>query len=109
MPYTPPTHVVLVELVEFGRALRAARLRVHMSQMTLEERSGVDQTLISRLERGKAAHCALDRLLALHSALGQDLPMGVCRHDHGCQFRAVGQPAPSSTRHTWMHALRSRD
>jgi transcriptional regulator with XRE-family HTH domain len=74
------------KLIEFGELLRSARQRVGLTQMALEERSGVDQTLISRLERGKAAGCSLHRLLALSDALGRDLPFGVCPHDHRCQF-----------------------
>jgi hypothetical protein len=45
----------------------------------------------------------------LHAALGKDLPVGVCPHDHDCQFRAAGQSSPRSTRFNWRDAFRSRD
>jgi transcriptional regulator with XRE-family HTH domain len=109
VPYTEPTHAVLADLKQFGQALRAARRRVRLTQMELEEQSGVDQTLISRLERAKAAHCALDRILALHLALGRDLPLGSCPHDHDCQFKVEGQETPPNRRFSWVEALRSRD
>ena len=96
------------KLVEFGALLRAARQRVGMTQMALEERSGVDQTLISRVERGMAAGCSLHRLLALSDALGRDLPFGVCPHDHRCQFGPPGR-APLLDRRGGWDFLRRRD
>lgn len=94
-------------LVAFGLALREARWRTKLTQALLEERSGVDQTLISRLERAKAPHCSLQRILALQLALGRDLPIGCCPHDHDCQFRPQGQPRPRGT-FSWREYLAGR-
>lgn len=43
-------------IAQFGRDLRFARTREGLTQLRLEYMSGVDQTLISRLELGKAPH-----------------------------------------------------
>ena len=56
-------------IAQFGRDLRFARTREGLSQMSLEGRSGVDQTLISRLERAKAPHVSLERLIRSISLL----------------------------------------
>jgi transcriptional regulator with XRE-family HTH domain len=74
-------------IAQFGRDLRFARTQEGLSQMSLEGRSGVDQTLISKLERAKAPHVSLERLIRLHLALGDGLPLGHCPHDHQCVFR----------------------
>jgi transcriptional regulator with XRE-family HTH domain len=96
------------KLIEFGLVLRAARQRTGITQMELERRSGVDQTLISRIERGKAAHCSLHRLLALSDALGQDFPLGVCPHDHVCEFRVPGGAPLLDRRAGWDFLRRTR-
>jgi hypothetical protein len=108
MPYTEVTPGIRERLELFGRALRAARHRVHLTQMALEERSGVDQTLISRLERGRAAHAALDRVLALQDALGRDFPLGSCPHDHDCEYRVAGVEPAADRRFHWWEAFTSR-
>jgi transcriptional regulator with XRE-family HTH domain len=61
-----------------GRALRDARLRERVSQRRLEEATGVDQTTISRLERGMAPGLRLERLGRIVDALGGDLAL--CPH-----------------------------
>jgi transcriptional regulator with XRE-family HTH domain len=72
---------------QFGVDLRFARTREGLSQMSLEGSSGVDQSLISKLERAKEPHTSLERLIRLHIALGDSLPLGHCPHDHDCAFR----------------------
>lgn len=74
-------------IAQFGLDLRFARGQVGISQMSLEGRSGVDQTLISKLEHAKAPHVSLERLIRLHIALGDKFPLGHCPHDHDCSFR----------------------
>lgn len=48
-----------------GRWLLEARRRAGLTQLQLERMSGVDQTTISRLERGRLASLGLDRLAAI--------------------------------------------
>src|SRR4051794_38552334 len=74
-------------ITQFGLDLRFSRMQAGISQMSLEGRSGVDQTLISKLERAKAPHVSLERLIRLHIALGDAFPLGHCPHDHDCTFR----------------------
>lgn len=76
-------------LVGLGRELRRARRRRGLSQDQLEVRSGVDQTAISRLERGLAPALPVRRLVRLGDALGRDLPLGTCPHDHECIWQPV--------------------
>jgi transcriptional regulator with XRE-family HTH domain len=59
--------------LELGQAIRGLRLYHGLTQQQLEEISGLDQTVISRLERGRRVHVRMSRLLALLGA------MGVCR------------------------------
>ncbi len=55
-----------------GDLLRRARQARGISQLVLEEWSGVDQTVISRLETGRAIGLRLKTLLRLIDALGID-------------------------------------
>jgi hypothetical protein len=71
----------------FGAFLRRGRQCAGLSQQRLANLAGVSQTLISRLERGKAAHVGLDRILAIQTVLGGCFPLGVCPHDHSCIWR----------------------
>ncbi len=65
-----------------------------MSQMSLEWRSGVDQSLISRLELAKAPHASLERVVRLGQALGNSFPLGYCPHEHRCLYRPDWEPPP---------------
>ena len=56
-------------LALLGHACRQARRRTVLSQRALEDRSGVDQTVISRLENGRLVSLRLVRLAALIDAL----------------------------------------
>jgi transcriptional regulator with XRE-family HTH domain len=75
-------------LVDFGRRVRRARRHRGFSQEDLERRSRVDQTAISRLERGLAPAMGARRLVRLGDALGPALPLGYCPHDHECAWSA---------------------
>jgi transcriptional regulator with XRE-family HTH domain len=79
----------------FGRRLREGRQRASLSQINLEQRSGVDQSLISRLERAKAPHASLERVIRLGQALGENFPLGYCPHQHACMYRPDWKPAPA--------------
>ncbi len=74
MPYLlPEADPRIVDAVStLGRAVRLAWLDLGLSQEALEALAGVDQTAISRLERGLAPH----------------FPVGACPHDHPCRWRA---------------------
>ncbi len=95
MPFMPCSAdpVVRERLAEMCRDIRRARLRAGLSQERLEWMSGVDQTAISRLERGLAARFPLERLARISVALRGELPVATCPHDHRCRWRPeTGDP-----------------
>jgi transcriptional regulator with XRE-family HTH domain len=53
----------------FGREVLTTRRRYRMTQMQLERRSGLDQTMISRIERGQLHGIPLRRLVLLADGL----------------------------------------
>ena len=55
---------------ELGEAIRGLRRYHLLTQRELEEVTGIDQTVISRLEGGRHVHIRLSRLLALLGAMG---------------------------------------
>ena len=85
MPYharTPhPATARLLRTVGFlGRNLRVAE---GLSQRELERLSGVDQTTISRFERGLAPGLRLERVATIMAVLGVDhLRSTTGSHDH---------------------------
>ena len=58
-----------IALERFGAWIRERRLQAQLSQAQLERRSGLDQTAISRLERGRLGGLRLHRLAAVFAAL----------------------------------------
>jgi transcriptional regulator with XRE-family HTH domain len=56
-------------MAKLGRAVLRLRLYLGWSQKDLEARSGVDQTTISRLERGKQRGLSIRRLAKILDAL----------------------------------------
>lgn len=84
---------VLDGLVLLGSAIRRARRELGLSQDELERLSGVDQTTISRLERGLAPKTPSHRLVWLGIVLGRSLPLGACPHDHACPWQPAEPPA----------------
>jgi transcriptional regulator with XRE-family HTH domain len=58
--------------IALGRGIRALRLYHGWSQQMLEDRSGLDQTIISRLETGRPVPVRLSRVLAMLDAMGVD-------------------------------------
>jgi transcriptional regulator with XRE-family HTH domain len=79
-------------LLAFGQYVKRARYLANLSQQRLEAASGVDQGLISRIERAKAPWARTERLVALSEVLGRNLPLGYCPHEHPCMW----QPAPKA-------------
>jgi hypothetical protein len=74
-------------LEALGLAVRYARSRAGISQDILERLSEVDQSAISRFERGLAPSFSAVKLVSLSLALRGALPLGVCPHDHTCPWR----------------------
>jgi transcriptional regulator with XRE-family HTH domain len=79
-------HAPKPSLEIFGQRIRQGRHRVGLSQRQLANRSGVSQSTISRLERGRCIGLAFIRLVAICSAMGSDFPFGSCPHDHHCRW-----------------------
>lgn len=87
--YVPPAdELSAARLAELGGAVRRARLAHGLSQWGLESLALVDQTAISRLERGLAARFPVERLVRLKYVLGRELPLGDCPHDHACRWQS---------------------
>ena len=61
-------------VLAFGHALLTTRRQRRLTQMALERRSGIDQTMISRIERGHVPNTPLCRLVML--ADGLDAALG---------------------------------
>ncbi|HUP83584.1 MAG TPA: helix-turn-helix transcriptional regulator [Candidatus Limnocylindria bacterium] len=70
----------------FGQRIRHGRQQAGLSQRQLANRSGVSQSTISRLERGRCIGLAFIRLVAICSAMGSDFPFGSCPHEHRCRW-----------------------
>lgn len=77
-------------LITFGQYIKRSRYMAGITQRELSRLTGVDQGQISRLERALAPATSVERLVLLADALGRDLPLGYCPHEHWCEW----QPAP---------------
>lgn len=65
------------QLVRIGRMLRAARESQQLTQTQLAERLHIQQSEISRLEKGEGVHGpSFDRIVAVAHALGLKLVVG---------------------------------
>jgi transcriptional regulator with XRE-family HTH domain len=96
----PTDPVVADRLFRIGLAVRAARQRAGLSQEMLERRSGIDQTTISRVERGMTRGFTVESLVRLKSGLGEALVLFTCPHPHECIWsaRVLPEPAPGAFR-----------
>jgi transcriptional regulator with XRE-family HTH domain len=65
----PPDHPMVV----VGGQVRAARLQASLTQRQVEELTGIDQTVISRLENGKGSNMPLGRFAALLIAIDAEI------------------------------------
>jgi predicted XRE-type DNA-binding protein len=65
----PPDH----PLVHLGRQVRTARVHASLTQRQVEDRTGIDQTVISRLENGKGSNMPLGRFAALLVAIDAEI------------------------------------
>ena len=92
MPYQGPETPGLAGLLrQFGAELRRCRIHAGFSQTQLAERSGVSQSTISRLERGKAPMAAMLKLVLLSATLGYRFPLAYCPHDHSCAWERLDE------------------
>ena len=80
-----------------GRYVRRSRRQLRLTQAAFAERAGVSQSMVSRLERGRAAQMPLESLLKISVALGRLFPFGACPHDHPCAWQPVRPPERNST------------
>jgi transcriptional regulator with XRE-family HTH domain len=76
------------ETIEVGLRFRHGRRQAGLSQRDVEDRSGISQSEISRLERGKTPGMSAYRVFAIALALGDRFPFGVCPHPHRCAYSA---------------------
>jgi transcriptional regulator with XRE-family HTH domain len=70
--------------------VKRARYLANKTQRELSREAGVDQGLISRVERAVAPWMRVEALVKLAQPLGRNLPLGYCPHTHPCAW----QPAP---------------
>ena len=95
MPYIAPSTPGVAELLEeFGQQFRRCRYNSGLSQMQLAELSGVTQSTISRMERGKAPMAGMLKLVLISAALGRRFPLGFCPHGHDCDWARSGLLGP---------------
>jgi len=66
--------LIEIGLGEIGRWVRSARREKGMTQQHLENVSGVDQTIISRLENGRLHSIRFTRLAAVVGAVHDERP-----------------------------------
>lgn len=57
-----PRHDPFMDMVRFGRGIRALRMRRGWRQIDLAEAAAVSQSIVSRIERGLGARLALETL-----------------------------------------------
>ena len=79
-------------LVLVGRYLRRSRHYAAKAQEQLANESGVSQSMVSRAERGKAPHMALERFVMMCKPLDRLFPLGACPHDHHCPWQPIRPP-----------------
>lgn len=111
MPYREPETPGFGKMLRrFGAELRRRRRVSGLSQGRLAELSGVSQSSISRLERGKAPYASLQLIVRLGEAMGGRMPIAYCPHKHGCVWERLdelGNPAERrETTDDWRLDLR---
>src|SRR5262249_17981395 len=82
--------------VAFGRGIRALRLYHGLSQMELEHLSGLDQSMLARLETGRPVSVRFSRVLGLLDALAVDRTVFKTRREGATMlaFMTRGDPSP---------------
>jgi transcriptional regulator with XRE-family HTH domain len=97
---------VATALLAIGRQVRDARAAAGISQTTLEKLTGLDQTTISRVERGRAPRLPLVRLARLFAALGSELCAEPGNSRDGAL--AILDEAPTDDDETWRSIVPRR-
>ena len=77
-----------------GRYLRRSRRYAQLTQRALAAGAGISQSMVSRLERGRAPTAPFQRFLMAANALGRLFPLGFCPHDHRCAWQPIRPPEP---------------
>jgi DNA-binding XRE family transcriptional regulator len=93
-------------LVYIGRYFRRSRAYSGLSQDQLAGKADVSQSMVSRVERGRAPGMAFDRFVDMCLALGRLFPFGVCPHDHRCGWQPIAPPAPPDEAASFIELLR---
>ena len=97
MPYQRPEGEIDHALLRrFGIEFRRCRLYAGLSQVALAERSGVSQSTISRIERGKASSASLIKLVRISDAMLDGFPFGYCPHPHFCPWNRLDEDGRAS-------------
>jgi transcriptional regulator with XRE-family HTH domain len=114
MPYQRPEGERDRQLLRrFGTEFRRCRLYAGLSQVALAERSGVSQSTISRLERGKASSAAMFKLVRISDAMGDRFPFAFCPHPHYCAWNRLEEDGVASRNRApivsedYLHTLRT--
>ena len=83
-------------LRRFGVEFRRCRVYAGLSQVELARRSGVSQSTISRIERGKAPSASLIKLVRISHAMGAGFPFAYCPHPHFCPWNRLDEDGRAS-------------
>jgi transcriptional regulator with XRE-family HTH domain len=99
-------------LRQFGAELRRCRRSCGLSQDRLAELSGVSQSSISRLERGRAPYAGLHLIVRLSASMGIRMPLAFCPHEHACAWErldGLGNPIrrPRAPDDVWWRRIES--
>jgi transcriptional regulator with XRE-family HTH domain len=98
MPYQQPEgERDLALLRRFGVEFRRCRLYAGLSQVRLAEQSGVSQSTISRIERGRASSASLIKLVRISAAMLTGFPLGYCPHPHFCPWNRLNADGTASS------------
>jgi len=73
-------------LEQLGIYLRRARFIAGMSQQHVADAAGINQAVVSRLERALAPSMNVERLAWIEQAMKGAFPLGYCPHDHPCRW-----------------------
>ena len=76
-------------LEQLGIYVRRARYIAGMSQQKVAVAAGINQAVVSRLERALAPSMNVERLAWIEQAMNGAFPLGYCPHDHPCRWRRL--------------------
>lgn len=92
MPYQRPEGKRDASLLRrFGVEFRRCRHYFGISQTELARQSGVSQSTISRIERGRASSASLLKLVRLSEVMRSGFPLGFCPHPHYCAWNRLDE------------------